>query len=276
MARAGRRVARRVDRPHRQRARPDDSVTPLALNVLPTGVASTQVVPSALTWSVSPASQRAGERAAHRLRRNVRDVVPARAAAVARQRRHRSHRRRCHRVQRIAWPVPAVVLPAVSIVRTDSVPAPDDSVTPLALNVLPTGVASTQVVPLALTWSRLAGPQGAGERAAHRLRRNVGDVVARRPAVARQRRDRAHSRRCDSVQRVAWPVPAVVLPAVSIVRTDSVPAPDDSVTPLALNVLPTGVASTQVVPSALTCSFSPSPSVPVNVPLTVCDATFVM
>src|SRR5262249_58088524 len=68
----------------------------------------------------------------------------------------------------------------------------------------------------------------------------------------------------------------VVLPAVSIVRTDSVPVPDDSVTPLALNVLPTGVASTQVDPSALTCSFSLAPSVPVNVPLTVCAATLVM
>ena len=55
MARARRRVARRVDRPHRQRAAPDDSVTPLALNVFRTGVAVTQVVPSALTWIVSPA-----------------------------------------------------------------------------------------------------------------------------------------------------------------------------------------------------------------------------
>src|SRR5262249_21407153 len=68
----------------------------------------------------------------------------------------------------------------------------------------------------------------------------------------------------------------VVLPAVSIVRTDSVPVPDDKVTPLALNVLPTGVASTQVEPSALTCSFSPAPRLPVNVPLTVCAATLVM
>ena len=36
------------------------------------------------------------------------------------------------------------------------------------------------------------------------------------------------------------------------------------------------VASTQVVPSALTWIFSPAPSAPVNVPLTVCDAALVM
>ena len=37
-----------------------------------------------------------------------------------------------------------------------------------------------------------------------------------------------------------------------------------------------GVAVTQVVPSALTWIVSPDPRVPVNVPLTVCDATLVM
>src|SRR5215510_13313525 len=66
----------------------------------------------------------------------------------------------------------------------------------------------------------------------------------------------------------------MVLPAVSIVRTDSVPVPD-SVTPEAVKVPDPAVASTQVDPSALTWIFSPEPSVPANVPLTVCDATLV-
>ena len=63
-----------------------------------------------------------------------------------------------------------------------------------------------------------------------------------------------------------------------MLRTDSVPAPADSVTPLADHDDPgPTVASTQVVPpSALTWIFSPAPSAPVNVPLTVCDATLVM
>ena len=63
-----------------------------------------------------------------------------------------------------------------------------------------------------------------------------------------------------------------------MLRTDSVPAPADSVTPLADHDDPgPTVASTQMVPpSALTWIFSPAPSVPVNVPLTVCDATLVM
>ena len=60
-------------------------------------------------------------------------------------------------------------------------------------------------------------------------------------------------------------------------RTDSVWVPDDSVTPLADQFDPEGVASTQVVPpSALTWILSPAPSTPVTVPLTVCDATLVM
>src|SRR5215510_11469755 len=66
----------------------------------------------------------------------------------------------------------------------------------------------------------------------------------------------------------------MVLPAVSIVRTDSVPVPD-SVTPEAVKVPDPAVASTQVDPSALTWIFSPEPSEPVKVPLTVCDATLV-
>ena len=142
MARARRRVARRVDRPHRQRARARRQRHAARAERVADRrrVHPGRAVGTDLDRLARP--QRAGERAAHRLRRNVRDEVRARTAAVARQRRHRAHRRRCHSVQRIAWPVPAVVLPAVSIVRTDSVPAPDDSVTPLALNVSPTGVAS--------------------------------------------------------------------------------------------------------------------------------------
>ena len=62
-----------------------------------------------------------------------------------------------------------------------------------------------------------------------------------------------------------------------MVCTDSVPVPADSVTPLADHVPDPAVASTQVVPpSALTWIFSPAPSVPVKVPLTVCDATLVI
>ena len=63
-----------------------------------------------------------------------------------------------------------------------------------------------------------------------------------------------------------------------MVRTASVPVPADSVTPLAVQLEPApGVASTQVVPpSALTWIFSPAPSVPVKVPLTVCAATLVI
>ena len=73
-------------------------------------------------------------------------------------------------------------------------------------------------------------------------------------------------------------MPAVALPAVSILCTNSVPVPADSVTPLADHDDPgPTVASTQVVPPlALTWIFSPAPSAPVNVPLTVCDATLVM
>src|SRR5437868_15496994 len=75
---------------------------------------------------------------------------------------------------------------------------------------------------------------------------------------------------------VLLPVPAVLLPAVSRVRTDSVLAPAARVTPLADQVLPEGVAVTQVVPpSALTWIDSPAPRVPVNVPLTVCEAVLV-
>ena len=69
----------------------------------------------------------------------------------------------------------------------------------------------------------------------------------------------------------------MVLLAVSMVRTASAPVPADSVTPLAVQLEPTGVASTQVVPPlALTWIFSPAPSVPVKVPLTVCAATLVI
>ena len=69
-----------------------------------------------------------------------------------------------------------------------------------------------------------------------------------------------------------------MLPAVSIVCTDSVLAPADSVTPLADQVARSdAVAVTQVAPpSALTWIFSPDTKVPVNVPLTVCAATNVM
>ena len=61
-----------------------------------------QVVPHRRSPGSSRPTQGAGERAAHRLRRHVGDEVTARAAAVARQRRHRAHRRRRHRVQRVA------------------------------------------------------------------------------------------------------------------------------------------------------------------------------
>ena len=62
-----------------------------------------------------------------------------------------------------------------------------------------------------------------------------------------------------------------------MVRTASVPGPAASVTPLADQFEPTGIASTQVVPpSALTWIFSPAASVPVKVPLTVCAATLVI
>ena len=48
-------------------------------------------------------------------------------------------------------------------------------------------------------------------------------------------------------------------------------------TPLADQVLPEVVALTQVVPPlALTWIDSPAPRVPVNVPLTVCEAVLVM
>ena len=52
--------------------------------------------------------------------------------------------------------------------------------------------------------------------------------------------------------------------------------PAVSVTPAAEKVPAPAVASIQVEPSTLTWIFSPTPSVPVNVPLTVCDATLVM
>ena len=61
-------------------------------------------------------------------------------------------------------------------------------------------------------------------------------------------------------------MPAVVLPAVSIVCTDSVPVPFDSVTLLADQVwlLVLTVAATHVVPPfALIWIVSPVPSVPV-------------
>src|SRR5258708_37013422 len=62
-----------------------------------------------------------------------------------------------------------------------------------------------------------------------------------------------------------------------MVRTESVPGPADSVTPLADHVADPAVASTKVLPpSALTWIFSPAPNVLVNVPLTVCAATLVM
>ena len=56
-----------------------------------------------------------------------------------------------------------------------------------------------------------------------------------------------------------------------MLRTDSVPVPAASVTPLADHDVPgPAVASTQVVPPfALTWIFSPAANVPVNVPLTV-------
>ena len=57
-------------------------------------------------------------------------------------------------------------------------------------------------------------------------------------------------------------MPAVVLPAVSMLRTDSVPAPATSVTPIADHVPAPAVASIQVVPSTLTWIFSPAASVP--------------
>ena len=75
-----------------------------------------------------------------------------------------------------------------------------------------------------------------------------------------------------------WAVPVVVLPAASMLRTDSVSVPADSVTPVADHVDP-GLPSRPPrwsPPSALTWIFSPAPSAPVNVPLTVCDATLVM
>jgi hypothetical protein len=68
-----------------------------------------------------------------------------------------------------------------------------------------------------------------------------------------------------------------VLSDASIVRTDSVLTPGGSITPLADQVGPAVVAVTQVVPpSALTWIASPEPSMPVNVPLTVCAAVDVM
>ena len=61
-----------------------------------------------------------------------------------------------------------------------------------------------------------------------------------------------------------------------MVRTDNVPVPAMSVTPDADQVVPLGFAETQVVPpSALTWIVSPVPSVPVKVPLTVCEPVLV-
>jgi hypothetical protein len=62
-----------------------------------------------------------------------------------------------------------------------------------------------------------------------------------------------------------------------MVRTDKDPEPLASVTPLADQVEPAGVAVTQVEPlSALIWIVSSPPSAPVKVPLTVCAATLVM
>ena len=70
------------------------------------------------------------------------------------------------------------------MVRTASVPGPAASVTPLADQFEPTGIASTQVVPpSALTWIFSPARQRAGEGAAHRLRRHAGDKVTGRAGV---------------------------------------------------------------------------------------------
>ena len=62
-----------------------------------------------------------------------------------------------------------------------------------------------------------------------------------------------------------------------MVRVSSEPVPDESVTPLALQVLPETIALTHVAPPlAEIWITSPARSVPANVPLTVCPAVLVM
>src|SRR5207248_798697 len=151
------------------------------------------------------------------------------------------------------WPVPAAVLPAASIVRTDSVPVPLDSVTPLADQVPLPAVALTQVEPpLVMSW--VVSP-ATSLPLSLRTTFYAALLVMKSPAVplsALSAVTVAAAVGADSTRVRPWPVPAAVLPAASLVRTDKVPVPLDSVTPLADQVPLPAVALTQVEPSALT------------------------
>ena len=168
------------------------------------------------------------------------------------------------------------------MLRTDSVPAPADSVTPLADHDDPgPAVASTQVVPpSALTWIFSPAPSVPRERPAHRLRRHIGDEVGSRCArVGAQRRHRRYRARPAGLQRIAVAgARRGIAGGVNTLHQQRAGCP-----PPASPRSPT--TTTQGPPShpPRWChhwrspgSSRPLPAHRVNVPLTVCDATLVM
>ena len=87
------------------------------------------------------------------------------------------------------------MLLAASMLRTDSVPAPAASVTPLADHV---PGARRRIDPgdaVGAHLDLLAGAQRAAVAAAHRLRRHAGDKVPGSAGVGTQRRHRCHRAR---------------------------------------------------------------------------------
>ena len=81
------------------------------------------------------------------------------------------------------------------MLRTDSVPAPAASVTPLADHAPAAAVASIQVAAVDAHLDLLARRQRAAVAAAHRLRRHAGDEVPGGAGVGAQRRHRRHGAR---------------------------------------------------------------------------------